>query len=129
MRIYVYKKDNMSYGFSPNLWGGDCYPVEVPDDFSGGNKVCDPVTHEWTTLPPYVMTHEDYVRDAESERQRLLEMVSGVINDWVVDLLLNDISDDDRVKLEAWRTYGKTLRRLDTSTAPNIEWPTPPEFK
>lgn len=127
MIIYVWKGDYRSYGFSQDLWGGNVISVEVPNNFSGGNKTYNPETSEWITDPPYEMTHEDYVREANSIKQGLLDEVDTVTKQWLIDLQLDDLSDEDRVKLVAWRAYRKLVVAVDTSLAPDIEWPDKPE--
>ncbi|ASG64592.1 hypothetical protein CEW81_16795 [Kluyvera genomosp. 3] len=42
------------------------------------------------------------------------------------DLLLGIISDEDKDKLITWRTYIKALEAVDTSSAPEINWPPTP---
>ncbi|WP_268064946.1 tail fiber assembly protein [Citrobacter sp. W8] len=37
------------------------------------------------------------------------------------------MSDEDKAKLIEWRTYIKELEGVDTSSAPEINWPVPPE--
>jgi hypothetical protein len=36
-------------------------------------------------------------------------------------------TDNEAIALAAWKKYRVLLMRVDTSTAPDIEWPTPPE--
>ena len=127
MIIYVWKGDYRSYGFSPDVWGGDVLPLEVPDGFSGGNKTYIPATGEWITDPPYVRTHEDDVRDAETCRHNLIAEAEKTMAGWVLDLQLGDITDDDLAKLKLWRAYVKKLDALDLDAAPEIEWPPRPE--
>ena len=126
MIIYVSTDNYRSISYSP-IPGWSTIPVEVPDNFSGGNKTYNPETGNWVTDPPYVPTHEDYVRDAESERQRLTDSANTVMEDWIIDLQLGVISDDDRAKLLAWRQYVKDVKAVDTSSAPNVIWPDTPE--
>lgn len=127
MIIYVWKGDYRSYGFSQDLWGGNVLPVVVPDNFSGGNKIYNPETCEWIIDHPYEMTHADYAREANSTKQGLLDEVDEVTKQWLIDLQLDDLSDEDRVKLVAWRAYRKLLVAVDTSTAPDVIWPDKPE--
>ena len=126
MNIYIWKGDYRSYGFSPDVWGGNVLPVEVPDGFSGGNKTYIPATGEWITDPPYVRTHEDDVRDAERKRAELKQDAEQIMSEWKLDLALGLISEEDKQKLIAWRLYVKELDALELDAAPEIEWPTPP---
>ncbi|EKN3562369.1 TPA: tail fiber assembly protein [Yersinia enterocolitica] len=36
-------------------------------------------------------------------------------------------TNDDKAQLTAWKTYRVLLSRIDTSKAPDIEWPVSPE--
>ncbi|WP_074398791.1 tail fiber assembly protein [Kluyvera georgiana] len=126
IKLYVWKGDYRSHGFSQDLWGGNVLPVEVPDNFSGGNKTYNPDTGEWITDPPYVRTHEDDVRDAETCRRNLIAEAEKTMAGWILDLGL--ISDEDKQKLIAWRLYVKALEALELDAAPDIEWPAKPDL-
>ncbi|MDW3780571.1 tail fiber assembly protein [Kluyvera cryocrescens] len=127
MIIYVWKGDSRSYGSSPDVWGGNVLPVAVPDNFSGGNKTYNPETGEWIIDPPYVRTHEDDVRDAETCRRNMKAEAEKTMSGWILDLSLGLISDEDKQKLIAWRLYVKALDALELDAAPDIEWPPRPE--
>ena len=127
MIIYLWKGDNRSYGFSPEVWRGNVLQVEVPESFSGGNKTYNPETGEWITDPSYVRTHEDDVRDAEACRRNLIVQVEKTMAGWILDLNLGLISDEDKQKLIAWRLYVKALDALELDAAPEIEWPPKPD--
>ena len=101
--------------------------VEVPYNFSGGNKTYIPETGEWITDPPYVRTHEDDVRDAELCRRNLIVEAEKAMAGWILDLNLGLISDEDKQKLKLWRAYVKKLDALELDAAPDIEWPQAPE--
>lgn len=127
MIIYVWKGDYRSYGFSQDVWGGNVISVEVPDNFSGGNKTYNPDAGEWITDPPYVRTHEDDVRDAETCRRNLIAEAEKTMAGWILDLNLGLISEEDKQKLIAWRLYVKALNALVLDAAPEIEWPPRPQ--
>lgn len=78
----------------------------------------------WVDAPP--PTHEDEVATAEQQRQQLLSKADEASADWRVELMLGDINDEDKEKLSAWMNYKKQVKAVDTSTAPDIIWPTPP---
>ncbi|WP_431021977.1 tail fiber assembly protein [Erwinia rhapontici] len=126
MIIYVSKGDYRSYGFSPELWGGNTLEVEVPDNFSGGNKTYNPDTRGWVDDP---VPERDYAAEANGQRRELLSLYSATTANWNTDLMLGDISDDDRAKLVAWRNWRKAVEAIDTSTASEetpVEFPAPP---
>ena len=112
--IYVWTGDYRSFGYSPDLWSGATIPVEVPDDFSGGNKTYDPKTGIWTTDP---IAPHDYVAEATAQKNELLALYRQVTANWNTDLLLGDISEEDRAKLKEWVAWRKSVESIDVSTA------------
>ncbi|WP_410734332.1 tail fiber assembly protein [Citrobacter freundii] len=70
--------------------------------------------------------HTADVAAAEQYRQQLLRQIDDVTADWRVELMLGDISDDDKAKLTEWMAYKKEVKAVDVSTAPDITWPEPP---
>lgn len=128
MIIYVWTGDYRSYGWSKDLWGGATIPVEVPGDFSGGNKTYDPETGIWTAD---LIAPHDYVAEATAQKNELLALYKSTTENWNTDLMLGDISDDDRAKLVAWRNWRKAVEAVDTSAASEeapVEFPAPPEI-
>ncbi|MBP2157110.1 tail fiber assembly protein [Erwinia rhapontici] len=126
MIIYVCKSDYRSYGFSPELWGGDVIRVEVSEDFSGGNKTYNPETQEWIIDP---VPERDYVAEANDHRRELLNLYSATTANWNTDLMFGDISDDDRAKFMLWRSWRKAVEAVDTSAASEetpVEFPVSP---
>ncbi|KLG02818.1 tail fiber assembly protein [Enterobacter asburiae] len=79
----------------------------------------------WADAPP--LTHEEEVAVAEQQRQQLLLKADEVTADWRIELILGDINEQDKEKLSAWMDYKKKIKAVDTSTAPDIDWPTQPE--
>jgi len=67
------------------------------------------------------------VEAAKQQRQQLLLKADEVTADWRVELMLGDISDEDKAKLSAWMDYKKEVKAVDTSTAPDVSWPAQPE--
>lgn len=67
------------------------------------------------------------VYEAEQAKSALLAVAKNKTYEWEIDLLLNMISDDDKVLLIKWREYSSKLKSIDTGSAPDIEWPQPPE--
>ncbi|HAV8470759.1 TPA: tail fiber assembly protein, partial [Escherichia coli] len=46
---------------------------------------------------------------------------------WQTELQLGIISDDDKASLINWLSYIKDIQAVDTSSAPDINWPESPE--
>ncbi|QUR75541.1 tail fiber assembly protein [Klebsiella pneumoniae] len=67
------------------------------------------------------------VMAAEQKKASLLAEAQSTISLWQTELQLGIISDDDKASLIAWMKYIQALNAVDTSTAPDIEWPVKPE--
>lgn len=64
---------------------------------------------------------------AEQHRQALLAQVDELTSDWRVELMLSDISEENKKKLSSWMAYKTAVKAVDVSTAPDINWPVQPE--
>ncbi|MGV4041507.1 tail fiber assembly protein [Citrobacter portucalensis] len=65
----------------------------------------------------------DHLANAEAERNSRMAEVTTRIN-WLEDAQKDgDISAEEEDELTALRAYRTALRRLDLSTAPDIDWP------
>lgn len=64
---------------------------------------------------------------AQQKKASLLAEAQSTISLWQTELQLGIISNDDKVSLIAWMKYIQALNAVDTSTAPDIEWPVKPE--
>lgn len=76
-------------------------------------------------LPP---SHEELVQMAENNRQRLLAHADSVMLDWRTELMLGEISDDNKAKLSKWMAYKREVKSVDVTTDPgNVNLIIPPE--
>ncbi|MDH0055930.1 hypothetical protein ACVWWU_001353 [Pantoea sp. PA1] len=73
-----------------------------------------------------VKRHEADIASAEKHRQSLLDNIEKTTSDWRIELLLGDISDNDKSKLSAWMVYKSAVKAVDMSTAPDVNWPVLP---
>lgn len=71
--------------------------------------------------------HEGNIADAELQRQALLAHVDNLTSDWRVELMLGDISEENKKKLSSWMAYKTAVKAVDVSTAPDVSWPAQPE--
>lgn len=120
--IYVYTGDYRSYSTTSSAWDGQTIAVEVPDDFSGGAKYYNPDNGVWVDDPPYIPTEEDIAYQFELERTELLNESNRITADWRTELLLDEISDEDKLKLSAWLAYNKAVK----ATKLGEDWPEKP---
>lgn len=69
----------------------------------------------------------NHLADAEAERDNRMAEVTTRI-DWLEDAQKDgDISSNEETELATLRAYRTALRRLDLSTAPDINWPEVPD--
>ena len=67
------------------------------------------------------------VMEAQQKKAVLLAEAQSTISLWQTELQLGIISDDDKASLITWMKYIQALNAVDTSTAPDTEWPVKPE--
>lgn len=76
--------------------------------------------------PP--LTHEELIQVAEIERQRRINATNDFMNSrqWPGKAAIGRLKGDELVQYNLWLDYLDALELVDTSGAPDIEWPTPP---
>ncbi|ENG7136606.1 tail fiber assembly protein [Klebsiella variicola] len=109
-------------------------PVEITGlgDYPDNVTTIEPLTpydrwngSEWVTDADAQKSGQ--VAAAEQKKASLLAEAQSTISLWQTELQLGIISDDDKARLIAWMKYIQALNAVDTSTAPDIEWPLKPE--
>jgi len=105
-------------------------PVEItlPGDYADGVTVISPSTpydqwngSEWVTDED--ARRKAQVGEAGQIKARLLSEAKSTISLWQTGLQLGIISDEDKASLMAWMLYIQALNAVDTTTAPDIDWP------
>ncbi|MGX4744665.1 tail fiber assembly protein [Providencia rettgeri] len=69
---------------------------------------------------------EQLIADAETQKQSCTDDAEKNITILERKVRLNMATDDDKNSLTAWEIYSVKVSDIDTSTAPNIEWPVKP---
>lgn len=109
-------------------------PVEITGlgDYPDNVTTIEPLTpydrwngSEWVTDADAQKSGQ--VAAAEQKKASLLAEAQNTISLWQTELQLDIISDDDKARLIAWMKYIQALNAVDTTTAPDIEWPVKPE--
>lgn len=102
--------------------------VELPNITA--NRRADASGH-WMYLDGQIIkrvyTHDELATLADEKKARLLSDVAAVIAPLERAVKHGMATDDERTRLEVWERYSVMLSRIDTSLAPDIKWPTPPE--
>lgn len=113
---------------------GTLLPIEVAilGDYPAGTTPDAPASpydkwdgEKWVT--DSTAKHEGDIADAEQHRQVLLAQVDELTSDWRVELMLGDISEENKKKLSSWMAYKTAVKAVDVSTAPDVSWPAQPE--
>lgn len=79
----------------------------------------------WGDIPP--PTVDELILDAEQKKSSLRGVADSEIS-WRQDAVDAGIAtEEEELDLASWKKYRILLMRVDTSTAPEIEWPVEPE--
>lgn len=97
-------------GFTPSV------PSSQYDKWNGSQWVIDADAQ-----------HAADVAAAEQTKQNLLAAARSTISIWQTELQLGSISEEDKSQLIIWLAYIKEVQAVNTSSAPNINWPVQPE--
>ncbi len=87
----------------------------------GADKKGRPV---WIDSPP--LTKEQLIEQAEAQKQSLLAEANIAIAPLQDAVDLDMATDEEIAQLKAWKIYRVYLTRVDTSLAPDIDWPKKP---
>ncbi|MBX8901967.1 tail fiber assembly protein [Citrobacter freundii] len=115
-------------------WPDDVIEVEqnIADEFmqtppSGKQRISgDDGLPAWGDIPP--PTKEDSIAAAEYERQSRIDAANNFMNSkqWPGKAAIGRLKGDELLQYNLWLDYLDALEAVDTSSAPDIKWPTPP---
>ena len=71
--------------------------------------------------PP--LSHDEIVRLADADKYQRLAVAKDMIEPLSDAVDFDEATDAEIEKLKEWKKYRIALTRVDTSTAPDIEWP------
>ncbi|WP_120806973.1 tail fiber assembly protein [Yersinia sp. IP36721] len=81
----------------------------------------------WIDIPPpRPLTMEELVAAAEAKKNLLMSTATQEMAPLQDAIELNIASESEVTHLTAWKTYRVLLNRVDTATAPDIDWPEAP---
>ena len=80
----------------------------------------------WVDIPP--PTREEQIASAETKKQQLINQANDYMNSrqWVGKAAIGRLKGEELAQYNLWLDYLDALELVDTSGAPDIEWPTPP---
>lgn len=115
MRYYK-TKNNKVYGLeddqSPKDWINE-EVIEITEEEA--RRIADP--------PP---THEELVDRADETKMILINEVRDNTSLLCTKLVLERINDKEKDFLDSWMDYLDLLESVDTSKAPDVDWPKKP---
>ncbi|MCE9902514.1 tail fiber assembly protein [Hafnia paralvei] len=79
-------------------------------------------------ITPRVIPESELIAQAEETRGQLMAKANQKITPLQDALDLNMATDEELAQLKAWKTYRVLLNRVDTSTAPDVDWPVAPSI-
>ena len=81
----------------------------------------------WVDLPP--PSPEEALFQAEEKKAALAREANDIINSkqWPSKLALGRLKDAEKEQFISWLDYLDAIEAVDTSTAPDIEWPPAPQ--
>ncbi|AVU59591.1 tail fiber assembly protein [Escherichia coli] len=129
-----YPEEMKSLYIAANTWPDDL--VGVSDDVfltysgmppegqtRGADENGQPV---WVDLPP--LSHDEEVEAANAEKQKKINQANDYMNSkqWPGKAAIGRLNGDELAQYNLWLDYLDALEQVNTSSAPDIEWPTPP---
>ncbi|CAQ83674.1 MULTISPECIES: tail fiber assembly protein [Photorhabdus] len=79
---------------------------------------------EWADIPP--PTKEELISIAESQKAQFISLANEKIMPLSDAEELDIATDEEMLLLKEWKKYRVMLNRVDTSNAPEIDWPITP---
>lgn len=81
---------------------------------------------EWIDIPP--PSHEELVSIADAEKQSQIDSANAYMNSkqWPGKAAMGRLNDDEKSQYSTWLDYLDELEVVDTSKAPDINWPQEP---
>ncbi|NRN29072.1 tail fiber assembly protein [Photorhabdus heterorhabditis] len=78
----------------------------------------------WEDIPP--PTQEELISIAEIQRKQFISLANKEITPLADAVELDIATDEETLSLKEWKKYRVMLNRVDTSKAPEIDWPITP---
>ncbi|WP_412097173.1 tail fiber assembly protein [Citrobacter braakii] len=80
----------------------------------------------WVDAPP--LTREEELAAADSKKQALIDQANEYMNrkQWPGKAAMGRLRDEEKAQYNTWLDYLDALDAVDTSSAPDIDWPIPP---
>lgn len=96
---------------------------EIREHLKGLKKMTSKEVDAYLNPP---VSKEQLIAEAEQQKQLLLAEANNAIAPLQDAVDLGMATDDEKALLTTWKRYRVLLNRVDTSTAPDVEWPEKP---
>ena len=86
--------------------------------------------HTWSSdINEWVISADAQIKLADNEKSRLIQDANDYINSkqWPGKAAMGRLKDTEKAQYNLWLDYLDALEAVDTSSAPKINWPVPPE--
>ncbi len=127
--VYAYDENQMSFVDkinAPDFDGKDEIPAvyfEIDEKIKSMKPMSDKEYWEYINPP---VTKEQLIAEAEVKKQMLISDANQKTQMWQTQLMLGIIAEEDKASLKEWMLYVQEVQTVDTSTAPDIDWPVKP---
>ncbi|MEM7982116.1 tail fiber assembly protein [Morganella morganii] len=118
MKMHYYRDGNGV------VWGYDDDQVSGGFVREGLVKITEKEADKLIAPPP--PTKEQLIEQAEAKKQRLMAEATVEMAPLQDADDIGEATDEELSQLKAWKKYRVTLNRVDTSLAPDIDWPVKP---
>ncbi|MEB1000076.1 tail fiber assembly protein [Citrobacter freundii] len=115
-----------------NVKTGAEQQITVPGDYPADTTIYPPLTpydkwngERWVTDEAAKAAAE--IAEATATKAALIKSAAAKIEPLQDAVDLDMATDGEKSRYDAWRKYRVLLTRVDTSQAPDINWPEPPE--
>ncbi len=80
----------------------------------------------WVDIPP--PTREELIAAADAEKQKRIDSANDYMNSkqWSGKAAIGRLKGDELAQYNLWLDYLDALEVVDTTSTPDIKWPTPP---
>lgn len=110
-----------------SLWPINCSVAEVkPEDIPSDFFISGRWVFNGLTIEQYQYTKEELIATAEEQKQSLMSVAADAIAPLQDAIDLGMATETENSRLLEWKKYRVLLNRIDTSLAPDIDWPSLP---
>lgn len=127
-----YPEDTLKYCKSIGALPDDLVEVSADeyDEFTGANPdgklPCYNKKMLWVDAPPIQYTREQLIIQAQQKKTAFMVTANQSIAPLQDAIDLGIATEREVACLQLWKKYRVELNRIDTSLAPDIDWPTSP---